>query len=163
MRRATRALLLGVFLLPCTGGCALYWVRQETVRPNERRRDMAFESETAAQLFAEGYEKCRRSTNSDGQFFAIPFVCCLANGSRLSANAIYNDELARCDRDRNGLITEAEARAYNRWVLGTTAEATPSDTELQQAGSITNSIQSIPAVEVPNGTLAPAVVAPPTP
>jgi hypothetical protein len=44
----------------------------------------------------------------------IPFLCSITKTGKLSDAAFYNDEVVECDADHNGVITEAEALAYQR-------------------------------------------------
>ena len=87
--------------------------KHELLRKNETVTTIEFESEEAGILFHKAH---RRATGGSGQeehdCIIIPFIIAHGTHTKLSDNARYNDEISKCDANRDGLITLIEARIY---------------------------------------------------
>ncbi len=114
MRRPpVRSLLLWA-LLPTCSGCLFVYTREETVRPGEAKRQVEFQSETAAQLFATAVDQRVKGRDAHAGTLAIPFIAYIETTRKVSEAAFYNDEVTACDTDNDGVITDTEAVAYSR-------------------------------------------------
>jgi hypothetical protein len=138
MRRPAVPLVVLCGLLPACGGCLFVYSREDTVRLNEPKRAVQFQSETAARLFAAASDqRLRGSHEVRTESLTIPFLASISRNSKLSEASLYNDEVAACDADGDGVITDAEASAYHR-AFGPAPEPSPGpdDKVLVQTGSI---------------------------
>ena len=110
-----KTLLSGVliaFTLSSTG-CITLYSKKEEIGEREERLTINFESEDAAQLFnTTAARRLKKPAPTDKSYVGIPFVTLYSKTTVLSENARYNDEIRRCDSDRDGIITDAEAKAY---------------------------------------------------
>lgn len=86
------------------------------IRPDARREAAIFESKRGAKSFedhvAERYARgdAVRERNQGG----IPLFYSAEEKRMLSENAFYNEQLQAADVDRNGVLSDAEIRAYAR-------------------------------------------------
>lgn len=118
----SRLTLLVVRLLGCAAFCGTFTgclvVRHHTVvkRENEVRQDALFENDAARAAVEGAAGKLQASKTGKVGVFCVPFLCWISRDEVLSDNAIYNDQLQRCDTDRDGFITLAEAET-NRSVV----------------------------------------------
>jgi hypothetical protein len=115
MKRVVVAVLL-IVGGSCAFGCMTLtsYEREETVRAGEARRCVAFESPAVASGF-ESAVKDRWAENGGAvkkESFGILFVTCYSKSTSLAESAFYNDQIAACDIDHNGIITEAELKLY---------------------------------------------------
>ncbi len=113
--------LLLIAMCMVSTGCLLVSTGNEKVRlvrEREARKEVVFENDTAAQTFDKVYQR-ELGNNTIGRnnsgTLLIPFICAVVDNTtttKVAPNAVYNDCLARCDLDQNGIITEEEARKY---------------------------------------------------
>ena len=94
-------------------GCITIYNKKEEIGEREERLSVTFESEDSAQLFnTTASRKLKKPSPTDTSFVGIPFVTLYSKTTVLSENARFNDEIRRCDSNRDGIITDAEAKAY---------------------------------------------------
>jgi hypothetical protein len=106
-------------LLPACAGCLLVYTKEETLRKDESRRPVTFESDTGARLFAAAVEKQLAKPREVGsQNLVIPFLTYITVSSKLSEAAAFNDEMTACDTDHNGVISDGEAVAFHKMING---------------------------------------------
>ena len=109
MRRITTVLAAcGLIGLP--SGCITLFSKTDVVRSEEARRAVSFESPAVAETFHEAMKK--QTGTVGGAYVGVPFVTLYSRQKTLSETAIFNDAVARCDGDQNGVITQAEAEIY---------------------------------------------------
>jgi hypothetical protein len=117
MLRRHAYLVVAVLLL--NAGCLFNYQQTDTVRREECPRQVAFESEAAERLFADGLEtrkeagrlvQCNRVT--------IPFLLNWSRSAELSEAAFFNDQVRICDADGNGCLTDTEVAAYHKRITG---------------------------------------------
>jgi hypothetical protein len=114
-----KRVIIGVLLIvggSCAFGCMTLtsYEREETVRAGESRRCVSFESPAVASGF-EASVKDRWAENGGTvkkESFGILFVTCYSKSTSLAECAFYNDQIAACDIDHDGIITEAELKLY---------------------------------------------------
>lgn len=106
MRRLAFALLL----LPFVSGCITLFSKTEVVRSQEDRRPVTFDTPEANQIFHEAVAE--RSGYVGGAYVGGPFVTLYHRAKLLSENAKFNDGVTRADTNRDGVITEFEARTF---------------------------------------------------
>ena len=117
-RREWAGLFVVCLLLPAGSGCALVFERNEQLRAQEPRNCVRFESETAASLFQTAYaERLKHRDPTKAASFGIIFVTWMSWTTTLAEAAFYNDEVAACDLNHDGLISEAEATVYHHRVF----------------------------------------------
>jgi hypothetical protein len=114
----------------CVSGCLYSHTSMKTVRENEVRRTVSFESPKAAKAFQErALSQDANDENLAGWTVGIPFVLYLARSKKLSQNAYYNDQLTLADTDDDGLISQSEALAYNPKFFSEPIASTSDDSE----------------------------------
>jgi hypothetical protein len=88
--------------------------KTEVVRGNEQRRLVIFESPQAAEAFHAAVQK---SAGTMGEtYLGIPFVTIYENRQELSDAAAWNDAVARCDTNQDGIITLAEVVIFDKTI-----------------------------------------------
>ena len=97
-------------LLVFAPGCITLFSKTEVVRDGEARRPVTFESQQAAETFHTALKKQHPSLG--GAYVGVPFVTLYSRDRVLSETARFNDAVARCDTDQDGVITEAEATVF---------------------------------------------------
>ncbi len=111
------AALAALLLAAVTGpGCISH---EETVRIHEERLPITFETDTAARTFYEAVEKLRTSaspSNSKTQF-GIPMILSHKVTTEYGPHQVFNEGVRRADTDRDGTITEKEARIFQTQIL----------------------------------------------
>jgi hypothetical protein len=124
--------------LSCCGCLCVYnYTCEESVRAEEPKRAVQFESETAARLFCTTVNlRMKSSRDEPSEEIYIPFLTSITRTRRLSEAAYYNDQVAVCDTNGDGLITDVEAVAYHR-LCGVQGETGQDDGVLVQTGYIT--------------------------
>lgn len=106
--------LLSVILLGSCSGCLFAHNSTNVVRSDELRRSVRFESPVAREAFsARAFNDKVREKATQSKFFAIPFLFWYSRTDTLSDNAFYNDQVAACDANHDGVISVEEALAYN--------------------------------------------------
>ena len=107
-------ILLPLVLLCFCSGCLFTHHSTNVVRQDEPPREVQFESLSAQQAFnAKAFDEEARQKAAKTDFVAIPFLLWWSKMDVLSDGAYYNDQVAVCDIDGDGLITVGEALAYN--------------------------------------------------
>lgn len=101
--------LAGLVLLP---GCLTLYSKTEVIRGDEARRPVRFESPQAADAFQEAVKKQNASVG--GTHVGVPFITLIAKDKQLSESAVWNDAVAKCDTDQDGLITYIEAAIFSK-------------------------------------------------
>jgi hypothetical protein len=136
--RCPAVLLALCAALPCCGCLCVYnYTSEESLRASEPKRAVQFQSETAARLFCTTVNqrmKCAREEPTEEIY--IPLLTSIIRTRKLSEAAFYNDQVAVCDTNGDGFITDAEAVAYHR-VYGVQSETSQDDSVLVQTGYIT--------------------------
>jgi hypothetical protein len=130
LSRRTGLLLVAAVVLGLCPGCLLTHHSVNVLRQDEPRRTVQFESDLARQAFgARAYDDKAREAQSKAKFVAIPFLLWYSRTDVKSENAYYNDQVAACDANADGLITLDEALAFNPAYTAptTSAAATESD------------------------------------
>jgi len=102
-----------VALLVLTPGCITLFSKTEVVRDGEQPRPVRFESPEAAELFHRAM-KAKADGCRGGAYVGVPFVTLYSRDRVLSPTARFNDAVARCDTDQDGLITLVEAQIYEK-------------------------------------------------
>lgn len=87
---------------------------EETIVHDEPRVPVTFENESAGRIFYEAlsrgaYTGARRESSTEVE---IPFVFGHKTRTVRGPNAAFNDAVSRCDTNRDGRITETEARIF---------------------------------------------------
>ncbi|MFM8879287.1 MAG: hypothetical protein ACKOKG_09170 [Verrucomicrobiota bacterium] len=104
---AAAGLLLGL----AGAGCISH---QETIRRDEERLPISFETDAAARTFYEAVEKIRAAsapTESKTEFH-IPVILSHKIPTVNGPHQVFNESVRRADTDRDGRITEKEARIF---------------------------------------------------
>jgi hypothetical protein len=101
---------LAIAALSLLPGCLTLFSKTEVVRGDEQPRPIRFENETAADLFNKARRE--RSDYVGGASFGIPFITVYERDRKLSEIAHFNDCVARCDTDQDGVITVVEAKVF---------------------------------------------------
>lgn len=103
-------------------GCLVTHVNRSVVRDKEPRREMQFESPFAQRTFNQlAFNEKRRDATASVRMVAIPFLTMHVHSATPSENAFYNDQIAACDTDGDGLITDSEAISFHERVGATDA------------------------------------------
>ncbi len=103
------ALMAGAYL----SGCLVVGNKDVTMRADEERLMVEFESDEAAALFHDCRKSIKCSNKESSEQLVIPFICATNTSKKMSVNARYNDEVHQCDSDGDGFISLAEAKLYN--------------------------------------------------
>ncbi|MEM7306567.1 MAG: hypothetical protein AAF682_07850 [Planctomycetota bacterium] len=109
---ARRLAVLGTALLPllCTG-CLAVGLTERSEFEEAQRTPVKFPSARAADDFHAGLRESDREVYVEANTFVVPFL--VARRSELYHETDhYNAEVRRADVDRDGEITEDEARTY---------------------------------------------------
>jgi hypothetical protein len=108
-----RSVLPAALLCLCSG-CLITHHSTNVVRQDEPRRPVQFESSAAQQAFsARAFDEEAREKAAKTSFFAVPFLLWWSKTNVLSEGAYFNDQVAACDADGDGVISVQEALAYN--------------------------------------------------
>ena len=106
--------VLSAALVCVCSGCLITRHSTNVIRQDESRRQVQFESLAAQQAFsARAFDGEAREKAAKTNFFAIPFLLWWSKTNVLSEGAYYNDQVAACDADADGVISVQEALAYN--------------------------------------------------
>jgi hypothetical protein len=105
--------VIAVCFVASSGGCLVVHTRERVVREEEQRRNVHFSSPRAQRDFqSAALDPKTRRANESSSCFGIPFLMLYYHSTKLSENAYYNDQLADCDSDGDGLITDDEVLAF---------------------------------------------------
>jgi len=104
-------MMTGAILLIITGGCITH---EETVYRDTERVKVEFENDTAARVFyeAQGQSGGAQSRTESRTEVNLPVVFDHKQKVVSGPNVAFNEAVARCDTNKDGKITEAEARIY---------------------------------------------------
>lgn len=109
-------------LMSSQTGCLVTHVNRSIVRDKEPRREMQFETPFAQRTFNQlAFNEKRRNASSSTRMVAIPFLTMHVHSATPSENAFYNDQIAACDTDSDGWITDSEAISYHERIGHTEA------------------------------------------
>ncbi len=98
-------------------GCLVTHVNRSVVRDKEPRRELQFESAFAQRTFNQlAFNEKRRDATASVRMVAIPFLTMHVHSATPSENAFYNDQIAACDTDSDGVITDSEAMSFHERV-----------------------------------------------
>ncbi|MBN9122606.1 MAG: hypothetical protein J0I06_26235 [Planctomycetes bacterium] len=111
-RARIAAAVLAAASLALLPGCLTLFSKTEVVRGEEPRRPIRFENTQAAEAFNKALKD--KSASLGGTHMGIPFVTFYSKDRHLSDSAHFNDCVARCDSDQDGVITLAEARIFEK-------------------------------------------------
>src|SRR5262249_19756737 len=132
MRRVRVLTLAMLVILSPLFGCFTLadFVHVDTLRSEEPRRPVNFESPAVAERFEQAVHEHRKS--SDGSVsatgFSVLFVASYQRVKKLSENAFYNDQVAACDLNQDGLISQQELDCYRaRFCSATSKHSTDDD------------------------------------
>ena len=104
-------------LLVFQPGCLIVHSSNRVIREDEPLRPVRFESEQAKSTFEDGVSEARAHKKKyEACEFAVPFLCMFSRTSEVSDNAVYNDQIALCDANGDGVINEQEASAFRALV-----------------------------------------------
>ena len=111
MNRTIKPCILLAAVSTLLGGCITH---KSVVYHDVERVPVKFESDAAARLF---YETLTRNTggrrySESTTTISIPIIFENEQKSVPGPNVKFNDAVAACDTNRDGIITEAEARIY---------------------------------------------------
>src|SRR5262245_6175247 len=94
--------------------CLFSPISERILEPDPARRTVRFESDAGLEQFQRTVVRCYRNgaaVRSQSEF-AIPFVLHTESREVLSENAYYNEQVAKADVDGDGVLSDAECRAY---------------------------------------------------
>ena len=107
---------LAKFLVVTVFGCGIAGciTHEETVYKDVERTRVEFENDTAGRLFYETLSKGqpRQQRGESKTEVAIPFVFSDKRRVVSGQNAAFNEAVLVCDTNRDGRITEVEARIF---------------------------------------------------
>jgi hypothetical protein len=110
MKRKLTTVLLGAAVAWFVPGCIS---SHTTVYEDAPPVKVEFENDTAARLFYEGLGKVASCENAESTTsFEIPVVLDVSRTRKVSYNVSFNRAVSRCDTNRDGRITEMEARIF---------------------------------------------------
>ena len=103
-----------------TSGCISH---NETVTKDVDRRKVEFENESAARIFYEALSHVpnQGTKNEETSKFEIPVVFEYHKHVVSGPNGAFNDAVTRCDTNKDGKITETEAKIFAEDVKGKSA------------------------------------------
>lgn len=120
-------------LLSFQSGCLVTHVNRSIVRDKEPRRELQFESAFAQRTFNQlAFNEKRRNATASTRMVAIPFLTMHVHSATPSENAFYNDQIAACDTDSDGVVTDSEAISFHERVGATDTV----DAEVNEATSV---------------------------
>lgn len=91
-------------------GCLTLYSKTEVVRAEEPRRPVRFETPEAAASFQTSLNKQTGKVGST--YLGVPFVTLYSASKELSESARWNEAVACCDADQDGVITAPETAAF---------------------------------------------------
>jgi hypothetical protein len=102
-------------LIAVNSGCLFTRHTTNVVRKNEKPRPVGFESAQAKNIFDGKVAEVKafsRTEMSNPRVVAVPFLLWYSSTDVVSDNGIYNDQVAICDTNGDGIISLAEATTY---------------------------------------------------
>jgi hypothetical protein len=152
------SILCCTVLLAFNTGCLFTRHTTNVVRKNEKPRAVAFESPQAKNIFDGKLVEAKTNLNtnfSNPRVVAVPFLLWYSSTDVVSDNGIYNDQLAICDINGDGVVTLDEASTYAAKVDEQIAKR-----EAEKAKNNAQFANNAPTGT--NSTSAPAYAQPPT-
>lgn len=109
--KSTTLLLLPLLILAAAPGCIAH---KSTVYHDVSRMPVEFESDAAARLFYETLSKDSRGRNQSESTteFSLPIVFSHERTVKTGPNAAFNEAVSICDSNKDGRITELEAKIF---------------------------------------------------
>ena len=99
-----------VVALPLFAGCISH---KETTYRDVARVPVEFENEAAGRIFYEALSKMRPVQASESHTdVSIPVIFESKHRAIAGPNAAFNDAVARCDTNKDGKVTELEAKIF---------------------------------------------------
>jgi hypothetical protein len=108
MRRLAFAFAL--LAVPFLSGCITLFSKTEVVRDSETKQPVSFDSPEARDVFESALKE--RQGVVSATYVGGPFVTLYSRAKVLSEAAKFNDCMRACDQNRDGVITETEARTF---------------------------------------------------
>jgi hypothetical protein len=106
-------IILAASLFVSSSGCLVFHMRERVVREDEPRHSVRFTSSRAQRDFnTTASDPKIRHLNDSTSVVGVPFLMFYYKSTKLSDNAYFNDQLADCDGDGDGWITDEEVLAY---------------------------------------------------
>lgn len=94
-------------------GCLLVQNREEILRKSEERRPVRFQSGFAQRTFQQkAVSKETRDGATETHAVSVPLLFLYRKKTAPSDAALFNDQLAACDLDADGFVSDDEAMAY---------------------------------------------------
>jgi hypothetical protein len=111
MTKTITKLALIALLTLAISGCI---TNEQTVTHDVERAKVEFESDSAARIFYEALTQgpARNSHVESKTEISIPIVFDHKSKTVSGPNAAFNEAVAQCDSNKDGKITELEARIY---------------------------------------------------
>ena len=108
-RSILRYSMVGCALL-CLAGCISH---SETTYQDVERVKVQFENETAGRVFYEALSRMHFEGRTESHTeVSIPLVFENKNTVKAGENEKFNEAVRRCDTNKDGIITETEARIF---------------------------------------------------
>lgn len=110
MKKTARALILASFGCLAVTGCITH---QETIVRDGERTKVEFENESAARIFYETLSKLPASSKAESTTSVeIPVIFETHQHIVTGPNTAFNEAVAGCDTNKDGKITELEAKIF---------------------------------------------------
>jgi hypothetical protein len=133
-RHRSAACICLLAMMSVQTGCLVTHVNRKIVRESEPRREVEFETPFAQRTFNQlAFHEKRRNASASTRMVAIPFITMHVHSATPSENAFYNDQIAVCDTDGNGWISDSEAISYHERVAGAEAVISEATDDTQVA------------------------------
>ena len=108
--RVFNSLGLATVVLWLGAGCISH---QDTTYRDVARVPVEFENEVAGRIFSEALSRTRPSHPSESRTdVSIPVIFESKHREVTGPNAAFNDAVARCDTNKDGRVTETEAKIF---------------------------------------------------
>ena len=116
MNKTIAALLLGAVACLAWSGCITH---NETIVRDAERTKVEFENESAARIFYETLSKLPASNKAESTTAVeIPVIFETHQRIVTGPNTAFNDAVAGCDTNKDGKITELEAKIFAERISG---------------------------------------------
>jgi len=107
---AAAALLI---VSPALPGCLTLCNKTEVVRSEEARREVTFESPAVAEKFIK-VAKLDKAKQVGGTYASVLYLTLYSREEFLAENAKFNDAVAKCDNNHDGVITAKEVEEFGK-------------------------------------------------